>query len=95
MDYDFTTGFWRKRAVKGRWIATKTAPSRGAACVSQVPRRLFRDAEAAVPLRPQVLVSLAANLVGALVLFVLRRGRRMEAIVSVDIADLEKPKISM
>jgi cephalosporin hydroxylase len=97
MNYDFTTGFWRKRAVKAalnrRDDHTQTW---GGVRITKFPSDCFAMQRLLCRCRPRVLVELGSQYGGSALFFSSFAALAgLEAIVSVDIADLEKPKIPM
>jgi cephalosporin hydroxylase len=95
MNYDFKVSFWRKRAVKAaldrREDHTQTW---GDLRITKFPADCFALQKLLCRCRPRVVVELGSQFGGSALFFSsFATLAGIEAIISVDIADLEKPKI--
>ncbi|MBI4325969.1 MAG: class I SAM-dependent methyltransferase [Chloroflexi bacterium] len=96
MKYDFKVGFWRKRALKAAIDRREDRESWAGVRITKLPSDCFAMQKLLCRGRPQVLVELGSQFGGSALFFASFAALAgLEAIVSVDIEDLEKPKIPL
>jgi len=95
MSHDFKVGFWRKRSVKAALDrGDDRIQSWGRTRITKFPADCFAMQKLLCHCRPQVLVELGSQYGGSALFFSSFAALAgIEAIVSVDLADLEKPRI--
>lgn len=94
MNYDFSVGFWRKRAVKAALDRRDDSQTWNGVSLRKFPSDCLAIQKLLCRCRPQVLLELGSQYGGSasfIASFAPLAG--IEAIVSVDIAELERPKV--
>ncbi len=94
MNYDFKVGFWRKRAVKAALDRRDDSQTWNGVSLRKFPSDCLAMQKLLCRCRPQVLVELGTQYGGSALFFSsFAHLAGLEAIVSVDIGELERPKI--
>ena len=96
MDYDFKVGYWRKRALKAANTRREDSQTWCGHSLRKLPSDCFAMQTLLCRCRPQVLVELGSQYGGSALFFSSFAAQAgIEAIVSVDIENLPKPRISI
>jgi cephalosporin hydroxylase len=94
MNYDFSVGFWRKRALKAAIDRKEDSQNWCGHSLRKLPADCFAMQKLLCWCRPQVVVELGSQYGGSALFFAsFARKAGIEAIVSVDVVDLPKPQI--
>ncbi|MGA2852586.1 MAG: CmcI family methyltransferase [Verrucomicrobiota bacterium] len=96
MNHDFKAGFWRKRAVKAALDRRDDSQTWGGISLRKFPSDSLAIQKLLCRCRPKVLVELGSQHGGSALFFSSFAGLAgIEAIISLDIVEVEKPEISI